>query len=52
MESTPSLPVVGGVELTLSCTEGYGLKGDNQVTCQQEREFTYQRSPQCGENIY
>ena len=51
MESTPSLPVVQGVEVTLSCTEGYGLKGDEKITCQKDNEFTYQTSLQCGERI-
>ena len=51
MESSPSLPVVQGVELTLSCTEGYGLRGDEKITCQKDNEFTYQTSPQCGEWI-
>ena len=48
MEVTPNFPVTLGTELTVSCVEGYGLVGDETVTCQSGKQFGFGTKPECG----
>ena len=48
MKATPNFPVSQGTELIVSCMEGYGLVGDDRVTCEGGKQFGYQTKPQCG----
>ena len=48
MEVTPNFPVTQGTEITVNCVEGYGLVGDNTMTCQSGKQFEYQTEPECG----
>ena len=48
MISTSSLPVSVGEVLTLKCSEGYEMGGDNQVTCASDLTLISGEEPQCG----
>ena len=48
MEVTPNFPVTQGTELSVSCVDGYGLVGDNTVTCNSGKQFVFQTEPGCG----
>ena len=50
MKASKQFPVSTGTVLSLSCNEGYELKGDETVTCIQNTEFQYSTEPNCGEN--
>ena len=49
MKASKQFPVYSGTVLSLSCNEGYELKGDETVTCIQNTEFQYSTEPTCGE---
>ena len=51
MEATPNFPVPQGTQLTVNCVEGYGLVGDNTVSCVSGKQFMFQTKPLCGRCI-
>ena len=52
MTSSPELPVEEGVVITVSCTSGYSITGDNHVTCQADQSFQFNVQPNCkGEAV-
>ena len=51
MITTTNFPVIQGTELSLSCGQGYGLKGDGTVTCVTDTEFSVQEEPRCGKFV-
>ncbi|XP_063693433.1 uncharacterized protein LOC134825211 isoform X2 [Bolinopsis microptera] len=52
MITTTMFPVIQGTELSLSCEQGYGLKGDDTVTCVTDTEFTAVVEPLCVEQCH
>ena len=52
MDTTSSFPVPAGTVLSLSCNDGYELKGDSKVTCTEDTEFQFSEKPNCGELKY
>ena len=48
MDTTSSFPVSAGTVLSLSCNDGYELKGDTKVTCTEDTEFQFSEKPICG----
>ena len=48
MVADKQFPVSEGSVISLSCKEGYQLKGDNLVTCQHDTQFQFLREPECG----
>ena len=49
MKADKQFPVSTGTVLSLSCNEGYKLKGDKTVTCTTSTEFQFSVEPNCGE---
>ena len=49
MKADKQFAVSTGTVLSLSCNEGYELKGDKTVTCNKNTEFQYSVEPYCGE---
>ena len=50
MGAAKEFPVLMGTVMTLHCKEGYGLQGDEIVTCIKNEIFEYSAEPQCGEH--
>ena len=51
MASTRDFPVLKGEVITVSCTTGYTVTGDNHVTCESEQNFQYSVQPSCRGEI-
>ena len=49
MNADNQFPVRSGAVLSLSCNEGYELRGDETVTCTTNTEFQFSDEPSCGE---
>ena len=49
MKTNKQFPVSAGTVLSLSCNEGYELKGDQTVPCTRNTEFQFSVEPSCGE---
>ena len=49
MKADKQFRVSTGTVLSLSCNEGYELKGDKTVTCTTSTEFQFSVEPNCGE---
>ena len=49
MKTDKAFPVFKGTVLSLSCNDGYELKGDQTVTCTRNTEFQFSVEPNCGE---
>lgn len=47
IETKTIFPARPGTKITLTCGEGYQLLGDDVITCQLEREFSFKNQPQC-----
>ena len=48
MKADKQFPVSTGTVLSLSCNEGYELKGDKTVTCTTNTKFQFSVEPNCG----
>ena len=48
MVTTSTFPVPAGTLVSLSCNEGYQLKGDHEVTCTHNVQFLFTENPTCG----
>jgi hypothetical protein len=58
MKADDKFPVAKGTVVTLTCTDGYQIKGDKTVTCTRNTDFDYSMElqyssvePSCGENL-
>ena len=40
-------PIPPGTEVSLKCSTGHTLNGDNTVTCTKDREFSFDDTPSC-----
>ena len=49
MKADKQFPVPTGTILSLSCDEGYELKGDETVICTTNTKFKYSVEPTCGQ---
>ena len=49
MKTDKQFPVSTGTVLSLSCNDGYELKGDRTVVCTRNTEFQFDVEPVCGE---
>ena len=49
MKTDKQFPVSTGTVLSLSCNEGFELKGDKTVTCTTGTKFQFSVEPNCGE---
>ena len=54
MKADKQFPVSTGTVLSLSCDEGYEIRGDKTVTCTTNTKFQFTVEPNCGEydNFY
>ena len=52
MKTDKQFPVSTGTVLSLSCNEGYELKGDKTVACTTSLKFQFSVEPNCGEFIW
>ena len=49
MKADKQFPVPSGTVLSLSCSEGHELVGDETVTCTKNTKFQFSVEPTCGE---
>ena len=47
METGADFPVLLGSKISLSCKEGYRLRGDKIVSCHRETQFYYHTETNC-----
>ncbi|KAL5255425.1 hypothetical protein ACHWQZ_G010852 [Mnemiopsis leidyi] len=52
MKTEPQFPLPPGSEVSLKCRTGYTLSGDNTVTCQEGRTFSFTTAPVCQLDKY
>ena len=44
-------PIPPGTEVSLKCSTGHTLNGDNTVTCVENTEFSFDDTPSCSQGI-
>ena len=47
LEAKVIFPVNYGTEVGIGCISGYGLTGDNVITCVKDRTFSFGTDPEC-----
>ena len=48
MKADPDFPVSTGTVLSLSCNDGYELRGDKTITCTTNTKYHFTDDPKCG----